>query len=944
MARATAVMQLIRSAPSADGCGANDRDLLRRFADENDQAAFAALVRRHGGMVLGVCRRALSNLHDAEDACQATFLVLARKAKGTRWQPSVANWLFATARKVARNDRVGAQRRARREVRAAVPEAVPPVDRMTGAELLAALDEELDRLPPWYREPLVLCYLEGLTRDEAALRLGVPAATLKTRLERGRKRLGDALARRGWAPGAGLLALAATSPAGAAPPRLVERVLAAARGSPRAAVAALAEEVAVNGLVNKSVLLVLSLAGAAALGIGLGSGPPRVAGQRPDTRPPAKVDRPPASPSKEETAEVTVSGRVLDPGGKPVAGAKVFFARYILAGRDKPPLPATVTSDAEGRFRLRVSRTGHQADHEKARWMRGAVVALAPGFGHSWVGADNAEALTNVTVKLVKDVPIEGRVVDLQGRPIAGASVQVRSVGFRQDGGDLKGFVDALRAGQWPFGPLWPGTRVGPALLGLTRPAVTGADGKFRLNGISGECLVGLRFAGPTIETTDVFALTRPGPTIRVPPKKDDLRPRTFVFHGSTFDHAAAPTRPIEGAVRDKDTGKPIAGVTIRARLSATLGPVDSNPYLDATTDAEGRYRLVGLSRESGHRLMVLPGPGQPYLPATRTLRAAPGLGPVTADFGLKRGVLIRGRVTDRETGRPVAALVRYGAFVDNPEARALRDCEYIEVRTADDGSFTLLGLPGRGLLAAKAADLEQEGRYVMAAGADRIKGPLFGEDNYNTEPSAIDPREFNTLAEINPAGGAGSVVRDLVLDPGKTVTGTFVDPDGKPVKGVSIDNVRGVWFNVKDLPTAQFRIPGFDPKHPRAFFFHHHGKNLGAAAIFKGDEPMPVTVRLQKCATVTGRLVDDDGLPRGGWITGHVHRGQLTIKDVGRGFGMQGIGKDGRFRMEGVIPGLRIGIMAGKNTSIFDTLVPELTLKPGEVRDLGDVKVKPGE
>src|SRR5438270_4917663 len=122
---AEAVMKVIRSVASAADCGLSDKDLLRRFADGNDQAAFAVLVRRHGGMVLGVCRRALPNLHDAEDACQATFLVLAQKAGRQRWQPSVANWLYDTARKVARNARVAAQRRARREARAAVPEAVP---------------------------------------------------------------------------------------------------------------------------------------------------------------------------------------------------------------------------------------------------------------------------------------------------------------------------------------------------------------------------------------------------------------------------------------------------------------------------------------------------------------------------------------------------------------------------------------------------------------------------------------------------------------------------------------------------------------------------------------------------------------------------------------------------------------------------------------------------
>src|SRR5262249_18802128 len=152
----------------------SDRELLRRFADAGDQRAFAALVHRHANMVLGVCRRALVNAQDAEDACQAAFLVLARKAKGGRWQASVANWLYATARGVARNARVAARRRAQRERRAAVPEAVQPVDQMTGRELLAALDDELDRLPPRYREPLGLCYLGGLNPEEAGGRARGP--------------------------------------------------------------------------------------------------------------------------------------------------------------------------------------------------------------------------------------------------------------------------------------------------------------------------------------------------------------------------------------------------------------------------------------------------------------------------------------------------------------------------------------------------------------------------------------------------------------------------------------------------------------------------------------------------------------------------------------------------------------------------------------------------
>src|SRR5207244_1662890 len=157
------------------------------------------------------------------------------------------------------------------------------------------------------------------------------------------------------------------------------------------------------------------------------------------------------------------------------------------------------------------------------------------------------------------------------------------------------------------------------------------------------------------------------------------------------------------------------------------------------------------------------------------------------------------GQVTDKTTGQPVAALMRYVAFADNPylkEASRLRDIDNIETRTAADGFFALVGLPGRGLLAAKAADREAEGRYVMAAGADEIKGPHWGEDHFDTEPQPCNPSEFNTLVEVDPAKDAEPIVRDLVLDPCKTVTGTIVDPDGQPVKGASLDGERGVRFH----------------------------------------------------------------------------------------------------------------------------------------------------
>src|SRR5262245_39823174 len=426
--RTAAVLgKVIRSVANADWSGVSDAELLRRFAAEKDQAAFAARVGRHSGMVLGVCRRALPNWQDAEDACQATFLVLAQKARGPRWRPSVAGWLYTTARKVAHNARVAARRRTVRECRAAVPEAVEPVDRMTGRELLAILDEELERLPSRYREPVVLCYLEGLTRDEAAAQLGVRAAPLHTQLARGRKRLADALTVRGYALPTALLALAVTSLAEASPPRLVESVLAAASGKPPAAVAALAKGVAVNGVWKKTMAAALVLVGVAALGVGPGSMALPAAGPLAQPAPAPDQDKPQAEkPKPDETGlTFTYSGRVLAPDGKPVAGARVFICglepgviRFV---------PRTTTG-ADGTFRFTVRRDefGDKGVVPPSRSPPERFVhigVMADGYGTTADSAGQPNERENLTAWLPVEEVVKGRVVDLQGKPIAGVKV-----------------------------------------------------------------------------------------------------------------------------------------------------------------------------------------------------------------------------------------------------------------------------------------------------------------------------------------------------------------------------------------------------------------------------------------------------------------------------------------------------------------------------------------
>src|SRR3954463_5429288 len=175
-----------------------DAVLLDRFIMANDRDAFELLIARHGPMVLGTARRLVGNTHDAEDVFQAVFLSLARLAKNIRRGRALPAWLHQATCRIAakvRKDRGSGSREPPPEP----CENVDPAARLVWQEVRQALDEELQRLPERLRAPLVLCYLSGLTRDEAARQLGWSLGTLKRRLEEGRKTLRTRLARRGIA-------------------------------------------------------------------------------------------------------------------------------------------------------------------------------------------------------------------------------------------------------------------------------------------------------------------------------------------------------------------------------------------------------------------------------------------------------------------------------------------------------------------------------------------------------------------------------------------------------------------------------------------------------------------------------------------------------------------------------------------------------------------------
>jgi RNA polymerase sigma factor (sigma-70 family) len=296
-----------------------DGELLRRFVAGCDEDAFAALVRRHGPMVLRVCRRILHDSHDAEDVFQATFLVLSRKAASLRRRDSVGCFLHGVAYRLALKARTQFAQQRLHENRAVVEkQAVDPLAELTVREAQAILDEELARLPEKHRTPLVLCCLEGKTRDEAARMLGWPAKLVKSRLEQGRERLRQRLSRRGLTPPAALVAslLAEEAAPATVPVVLIRTVVQAAPNSNgvSASVALLAESALGGTAIGKAkvgVLGLLVLTGVLAAGMGAFA-PPQTAEKPAESPAVANAPEPPKT-EKPQTARTDRYGDPLPP-------------------------------------------------------------------------------------------------------------------------------------------------------------------------------------------------------------------------------------------------------------------------------------------------------------------------------------------------------------------------------------------------------------------------------------------------------------------------------------------------------------------------------------------------------------------------------------------------------------------------------------------------------
>jgi RNA polymerase sigma factor (sigma-70 family) len=880
------------AAPRAGG-DVPDGQLLDRFTARHEEAAFAALVRRHGPMVLGVCRRVLGNHHDAEDAFQAAFLILARKAVSISKRDSVGSWLYQVAYHVAMKARERKDRKTS-QARAAARSPADPLEEITARELLAAFDEEVQRLPEKYRTPLVLCYLQGQTRDEAARQLGCAESTLHRHLNEARERLRKRMERRGLTLPAALLA---ASPAALAVPAAlaattVRSALLDAAGKAAAvpaAVAALVRQSLRATAAGKSkavgaVLLAVSLVAAAA---GLAAGRvPDAAGAPSEAAETAKADAPPAEDAPKELA---VTGRVLDADGKPAAGATVA----VLGLRRSPSVFASgwlesralarATADADGKFRLALARSA-PADYREFYALAGKA-----GHGLAWARLE-PDPSADAVLRLTAEKTLRGRLLDLQGQPAAGVRVRVEWLGT----------PDAPKAGGAAVGgvsrdefPGWPG------------PTTTDKDGRFSLAGV-----------GPDLRGYLLVEGEECAPTL------------VEVKAGRTqeINLTLSPAQIVEGTVTAEDTGKPVP----HAHVQPDTGR-------GAQADEKGHYRL-SLSAGKSYTLSVTGPEGQPYLRRRSRLEWPKGAVKHRLDVSLPRGVVVRGQVSDASTGKPIA-----GAIV--------HDAAHLWIHyatTGDDGAFAFAVSPGRGHLLVKGPN----NAYVAA---EITSGELEGgkRSGYRYYPDALIP--FDVKAGADPLDVTaklrrGVSIRGRVVGPdGKPVAEGVLCCWNQMRADVAM------WFGAAAaVHDGQFELRGCDPEATYPVHFLDPRNKLGATARLSAKEAgdKEVTVRLEPCGSAVARFVDKEGnvLTKFRPIFYIVARpGEKGVKAdadfvanvdrVNYSGGGTAVDDKGRCSYPVLIPGATYRLLDNNLEP-----VKEFTVKPGEALDLGDVTIDKGE
>ena len=641
--------------------------------------------------------------------------------------------------------------------------------------------------------------------------------------------------------------------------------------------------------------------------------------------------------------------RVVDSAGTPVKGA-------IIAGRLRlhDPIHSLGFSDDEGACSVKLPA---DAQHLK-------LFARAEGYGlvdHS-VSLKGQSDGESVQVRLRPAASISGRLVDEQGKPAGGVRVRPYKIVKFEGGRSLQ---EAIAEAEWIRGlerDGWPVIEV-KASSDLLLPWVeTDQEGRFTIDSVAPDQLAGLLAIGERSAATTIIVRTDDGPASSVGTQRGD--PNITVHPREGFQQTVATSVPIVGRVSEVGFGRPVIGATVSPWRAPAFGFNRAEELMAAQTGVSGRYELLGMPAGSW-RIFAAPPKGQKMVAVERRIEIKPDDFVATVDYKMPQGVTVTGSVTDRNSGEPVPGTVSFYVFSDNPNLEQLKPSSISVDRHStsvdEQGRFEIQVLPGPGILTFRASTSVPQ-NYRRGIGWDQIDHHVYqlngNHTMFRTEPSLI-AYNCTQLYEVNIPDTNEVHERDLVVGERRTdVPLHFTGPAGKRLpSSIYYSNATPdeysfrLWAPHSSRTAWQEAVISFfadgKPRVVQAVDSQH--ELAGWTWVQPDDES--ATIELKPAASVRGRVVREDGSPVAGaaihtpYAYDPTEKAGVLPSQPEQGY-YSHTDDAGRFEFIGLAPNLPLTVMIDQEDDALNRLLARhyllehLQLKPGETRDLGNLRI----
>lgn len=688
----------------------------------------------------------------------------------------------------------------------------------------------------------------------------------------------------------------------------------------------------------------------------------------------------PASVNPGQRDPDMITGQVVDVSRQGISGAKVWWFRSRVHDIDPMKPLHVATSGENGKFSFKRPLLADPAT-EPASWdFQESLVVQADGYAvlRSWPKAHGG-----FHVMEPEGEPLRGRIVDIDGQPVVGATLRIRRFERQNSRGGFGRFAESLFSSAQDSSESKPIAEWRDAvrdLISIIEPvpqrfaypsATTNENGEFELSGIGQDWMMHLLLEGKGIQSSDVLVCTALEETLTIPSERGStVQPEKLYGNGLLF--AVGPSKSVFGSVTDLDTGEPIIGAVVRAYSlhGRNLHSSRELQHLATRTDKDGRYTISGLPIGKDNSLVTFTTDGTvPWFPASQGADTSVDER-VEVNFGLRAGVWAEGRVTDGRTAEPYTGEISYHWFRDrsfekrHPGIRGqFLDGVYW---TNINGEFRIPVLPTRGILAyrwdgAPPKDVMAPrpiDKFPRGLGADEIEGRDPRMNWYPTMPTFMHPGNFNFVREINPAADAKKVRADMALRASKPIDIQVTSDTGVdlPASGFLVYGLNERWgWQSDQKPNCV--VVDLLPGEKRKVLVYHREAGLGGAAFVHEGIEQPVKISLVKTGRVKGRVFERNGdLVDNGSISVAYEKLQSDEKyaiwashPTKRAMpAVIPIDEEGYFELDGLIPGWKYSArvnaprkMSGRMTdAIIGMAFLDLEVEPGESKDLGDIKV----